>query len=356
MNVQKRLTLSLKYHICMSAMRKLIKRQKLYLIFLASIILVIPILGQQTVDTINHIDYVQNFEEEINNYTSKFEKEIDSIKNQMGIIVNFKQQQEEVVKQTGQTIENQNSLIASFGIIYTILTIIIALIAIVLPLITYFFGIKPSRDALKEVESNMDKKIEKYLKEIRTQQIKKSVEHLKGENSELRAQAISFLMLTQYEGFTDAELFEFYNLIKLGKLNEYYVGNLASLLASRVNNYANEIFSDKEYMKNNTLKVYAYQYISKTGYKSFFKPLKSFLENNDNNQDYQYIEFVTFLSSANLNTPELVKDILNDKELVGCLSSHTLKCMRTGISEIISNEEFSKTYLMERIKKIVNNN
>lgn len=255
------------------------------------------------------------------------------------------------LQQASDTIANQNSLLGGFGVLYTIITIIIALIGVVLPVLTYQFGIKPSQDALKEFENNADKKIKDYLKETRQEQIKKSIEHLKGDNVELKGQAVSFLSLTQHEGFTDQELFEFYRLIKSGKLSETHIGTVAYLLGSRVNEYANDVFGDVELLKSNVIKGSAYQYIPKVGYKNFIQPLKKFLTNNAN----QYGEFFTLLVFSNMNDANTVIEILNNNELVDTLTNETLKTMKNAMKSSLQNikiteEEYKGTYLYEKIE------
>lgn len=255
------------------------------------------------------------------------------------------------LQQASDTIANQNSLLDGFGVLYTIITIIIALIGVVLPVLTYQFGIKPSQDALKEFENNADKKIKDYLKETRQEQIKKSIEHLKGDNVELKGQAVSFLSLTQHEGFTDQELFEFYRLIKSGKLSDTQIGSVAYLLGSRVNEYANEVFGDTELLKSNVIKSSAYQYIPKVGFKNFIQPLKKFLTDNTN----QYGEFFTLLIFSNTNDSNAVMEILNNNELVDTLTNETLKTMKSAMKSSLENikiteDEYKGTYLYKKIE------
>lgn len=284
-----------------------------------------------------------------NNTLDSFKK----IKHDFQEIKTFKTDQSDIVNQTNQTIQNQNSLISSFGIIYTIITIIIAIIAIGLPLITYQFGIKPSREALKELENNLDKKVADYLKETRNLQIKKSIEHLKGENAELKGQAVSFLSLTQHEGFTDQELFEFYRLIKSGVLSDSHIGTIAYLLSSRVNEYANKIFGDKECLENNAIKSAAYQYIPKVGIQEFKDPLKSFLKDNTN----QYAEFFTLLTFTNMYSSKMTTQIFDNQAIVDVLTDETLKLIKSNIKQTLENmkidkKDFDGTYLSEKIEKV----
>lgn len=255
------------------------------------------------------------------------------------------------LQQASDTISSQNSLLDGFGVLYTIITIIIALIGVVLPVLTYQFGIKPSQDALKEFEKNADKKIKDYLKQTRQEQINKSIEHLKGDNIELKGQAISFLSLTQHEGFTDNELFEFYRLIKSGKLSETHIGTVAYLLGSRVNEYANDVFGDIELLKSNVIKSSAYQYIPKVGFKNFIQPLKRLLTDNTN----QYGEFYTLLIFSNMNDSKSALEILNNNELIDTLTVETLKTMKSALKSSLQNikiteEDYEKTYLYKKIE------
>ena len=255
------------------------------------------------------------------------------------------------LRQASDTISNQNSLLNGFDVLYTIITIIIALIGIVLPILTYQFGIKPSRTALKEFERNADKKIEDYLNKTRKEQIKNSIEHLKGDNVALKQQAISFLSLTQHEGFTDQELFEFFRLIKTDELSDTHIGSVAYLLSSRVNEYANEIFSNVEILKSNYIKSSAYQYISKAGVKNFIHPLKTFLANNTN----QYSEFIALLAHFNIYDTNSTIEILNNNELVDTLTVETLTSLKDTKKNLLRNikiteEEYKETYLYRKIE------
>jgi hypothetical protein len=284
------------------------------------------------------------------NKIRELEKEIDDLKLKVQDINDFKKDQEDIVKQTSQTINNQNSLISSFGIIYTILTIIITIIAIGLPIIVYQFGIRPSKEALEKLENNLDEKVADYLKDNRKRQIEKSILYLKGEDAELKGQAITFLSLTQHEGFSDQEMFEFYRLIKSKKLSDTHIGTMAYLLSSRENEYANEIFGDVEQLKNNSIKTTAYQYIPKIGVKNFIGPLKSLISDSKN----QYGEFITLLSLTNMYSSSATMEILSNKELIDCLTEDTLKQMKPHINQTLVNsridlKEFEKSYLGQKM-------
>lgn len=225
------------------------------------------------------------------------------------------------INQASNTINNQSSLITSFGVIYTILTIIITIIAIGIPIIVYQFGIKPSRDALRALEENLNAKVGTYLKETRSKQIKQSIEHLKGDSAELKSQAISFLSITFHEGFTDQELFEFYSLLKSGRISSAHKITLVYLLSSRKNPYADELFVDKEQLKDANIKATAIQYITKVGIDNFVTTLKDFIKNSSNSLS----EYFTIVYHANQHSQMVAVQVLNNKELVDCINETSLK-------------------------------
>lgn len=257
----------------------------------------------------------------------------------------------EIIKQASRTIEYQSELINSFGTIYTILTILIAVIAVGLPIVVYLFGIKPSRDALKQLELTLEDKVADYLIKNRTQQIKKAIRDLEEGNTELKTQAVSYLTLTEHEGFSDQEMFELYRLIKSGKLSETHIGMVASLLGSRVNKFANDIFNDFKYFKNISIRIPAVQYISKVGLDKFMDPILKLFTTTDN----QYSEFINLLTFINLNSKLEAIKIFDNKVLIDVLSEETIKTIERTIEDSLKhmniNLDYENTYLNKVIKK-----
>ncbi|WP_367389623.1 hypothetical protein [Lewinella sp. LCG006] len=68
----------------------------------------------------------------------------------------------EILK-ANSTITQLNAFVDAFGIIYTIITILIALLGIVLPVLIWQFGIRPSRRLIKNLENTVEEKIEGYI-------------------------------------------------------------------------------------------------------------------------------------------------------------------------------------------------
>lgn len=82
-------------------------------------------------------------------------------------------------------IEYQNSIVTSYGQIFTILAILIAIITLIIPLLTYLFGIRPSKKALRDLDKNMNKKLQDYLTNSRNNEIENALENIRKGNTEL---------------------------------------------------------------------------------------------------------------------------------------------------------------------------
>ncbi len=142
--------------------------------------------------------------------------------------------------QASDTINNQSTIVSSFEIIYSILTIVFTIIGLLTPLVTYFFGIKPSRDQIKQLEANFDNKLAEYLQFSRISRIDNALKNLEGGNIQEKQNAITFLSLTQHEGFSDMQLFKLLKAINSKNTDEIQKITLASLLTTTENEYATQ--------------------------------------------------------------------------------------------------------------------
>jgi hypothetical protein len=143
---------------------------------------------------------------------------IDSLKNHID-------EQKNIINNASNTISYLNSIINSYSVTFSILTIFIAIIALALPIMTYQFGIKPSQKALKELESNMDARLIKYLKEKRNKDIADALANISGGNNERKSQALSYLSITSHEGFTDNQIFQIFQIFTILNGNNCLVLN-----------------------------------------------------------------------------------------------------------------------------------
>jgi len=147
------------------------------------------------------------------------------------------------IEDSSNTISYLNSVISSFSSIATFLGIFIAILALVMPFATYQFAVKPSRDALKDLEKSFDVRLEKYLWENRNNQINQAIESIKRGNAVEKSQAISYLTFTQSEGLTDNQLFQVYNILRTKLSDNSVKSQLAFILSTRKTDYAAEFFN-----------------------------------------------------------------------------------------------------------------
>jgi hypothetical protein len=261
---------------------------------------------------------------------------------------------EERLKQASDTIANQNSLFDGFAVLYAIITIVITLIAIALPILTYQFGVKPSQDALKEFEANAEKKFETYLNKARNKQIEQAIENIKSQNQELKTNAVTFLSLTQHQGFTEQQLYKLFVLLKTSDIDQITKGTIAYTISNRKSDYATDYFTEAlKDPKNINIKYAAIRYFANIGIEPHIKVLRDLISKaTDKNTEFNTIAI--YVAQAN---KEAVKLLLNDKSVIDLLDDSAIKMQKITVPSLktswqLTDEEVEKTYLYERIKNL----
>lgn len=255
------------------------------------------------------------------------------------------------VSDSSRTIEYLNSLINAFGQIFTILGIFIAIIALALPIITYQFGIKPSQKALKDLEANMDSRLENYLKNARNKEIENALKNIREGSAEFKSQAISFLALTQHEGFSENQMFQIYSILNKN-WNEHSVkSQLAFILSTRRNDYADELFNGDDIMQDPVIKQMAYLYFAKTGFQNNLSGIIKILNGSQN----QLQEFSTLAFNLMQYSSADVIRLFDNETIISSLEVATLQKMNTEFTSTLKSlnvdtSAFEKTYLSKIIK------
>ncbi|WP_461633771.1 hypothetical protein [Labilibaculum euxinus] len=253
-------------------------------------------------------------------------------------------------KNASGTIEYLSTSVGTFGVIFTVLTCLIAIVTLGLPVLTYQFGIKPSRIALKELEINMDSRLEEYLRNTRNKQIGKAIENLLGENAELKNQGLSFLSLTHHEGFSDEQMFKIYKVFKK-YINEQTTKNqLAFVLSSRKNDYADELFTDKQQLEDDVVKTNALMYFAKVGVSENMNGIKALLTNSDD----QLRDYFALLAFVNMYSTGDLSNVINSPDIISYLKNETLQNLKTSyISYLgslnLNESDFKETDLYRAI-------
>lgn len=254
------------------------------------------------------------------------------------------------VQDSSKTIDFLNSLVGSFGQIFTVLGIFIGIIALALPIVTYQFGIKPSQRALKELEANIDNRLSNYLSNTRNREIEKAISFVKDGTTEEKSKAMAYLSLTYHEGFSDSQLFKIFSVLNknIGSLS--IKSQLSFLLSSQKNDYADILFTKDSMLADSILNQMGYLYFTKTGYKNYLKTIGELINESGN----PFAELQSFFfnlsqySSHDLieafdNVPFL--DSLNKIDYPNIKDSITNSLLDLNITQ----ELFSNTYFYRKI-------
>lgn len=233
-------------------------------------------------------------------------------------------QLEQTVTQLHETSSVQYSLISGFGVIYTIITIIIAIVAIIIPLLTYFFSIKPSRDLLNSLEARIDNRLEEYLKNSKQRIIDTAIENLFNESEELRNNAISFLSISQHEFFSEIQLFNIYRAIKSDSINSSSKITLAFILTSRENTYATEYCKSILKSRNLYNEIVPSRYFGMIGIDKYINVFKEYLTQigNSNEKIDALLRIISTVRTVSLKS---VLGICNSSEILSLIEEDEKK-------------------------------
>lgn len=248
------------------------------------------------------------------------------------------------------TIFYLNSVTSTFSNFITFLGILIGIIALVVPFATYQYAVKPSKEALRDLEKYFDNRLEQYLWDNRNKQIDNAILKIKDGSPEEQNQAISYLTFTQSEGLTNAQLFQIYNIIKKNNFAINIKNQLVFILSSRKTDYASELFNSKVIIEDPVVKQMAMIYFAKTGYKNNYDGIIRFLSSNEN----QEINFNTLIGNLNQYNTSDINDIFNDSNIVDTLTAETLKKLKVNLPSTIKayniTFDLEGSYLNEKIK------
>ncbi len=250
-----------------------------------------------------------------------------------------------------KTISAQNSLLDGFGALYSWITIIIALLGLALPVLTYLFGIRPANKARKELQKNLDEKIASYLQKNRDLQIDQAIENITSDNAELRLNALNYLSLTQHQGFVDQQFFKIYQVLRYGKIDDTSKAILTMILSSKKSIYADEFFKSAD-IKVPNMKYYAIKYFVTAGFESYLDQIIEMVKTS-NDKSIEYMGIIGNLQSMD---KEHILTIMNNKEINNLLSNDDLIKCKNSIAGLRKTwnlpDEIDNSDLMKRISSI----
>ncbi|MDV3677284.1 hypothetical protein CMU30_17105 [Elizabethkingia anophelis] len=261
---------------------------------------------------------------------------------------------EERISQATETITNQNSVISSFGTLYTIITIVLALLGIVLPILTYQFGIKPSRDALKEFEEKSEKRFNDFLRGKMKKEINRAIENLENKDNQIKNNAINFLQLNSHQGFNQDQILKILKIINDEGVDEETSNKLLYCISCQKNEDLKGYYIEYLKTSNKFDKIYyCILFFSYYEYREYKEYIKQFILNNEDEAAY--------LTVASCLVKHSKKDFhsffLNDNEIIDNLSSNVLNMInqnnlgRDRLFEWkIKESDYKETHLYEKLK------
>ncbi|WP_018341452.1 hypothetical protein [Cytophaga aurantiaca] len=256
------------------------------------------------------------------------------------------------LNQASDTIANQNAFVTSFGVIYTILTIIIALLAIGIPLISYFWGIKPSHDFINEVNKTIDLKIVESIQESNARQFEKAIEQLNHGNSDEKNAANRYFQTNHNMELTNQQAFDIVHILDNVKNNTSTISLLNKIIGNVETDYATKYFdrSLNDTNKSQQQKQDAIVYLIKSG------TIKNIVKLRKAGKAIKGGVINTITWTSIWRHAEVIP-LLNDKEMMDLVDSNSLEQINLNPTHFmetwqLSKEDFEKTYLYTRVLTI----
>lgn len=272
----------------------------------------------------------------------------------------------ESLKSAESTINKLDTIIDSFAVIYTVISIIIILLTVGLPIILQQLAIKPMKDEIKldhenitselqninelkiairekqmdleqkvhnsiqkidsekndmfsQIKKEFDNKFMDYLNKNKQENIDQALINLTSEKKEFQSKAINYIALTPNGDFTDEQLFRISRILRDQKVDLDKSETLSHKLSSIESVYSDDFFSGLpllEKINSKNTRLDGYNYYAKEGISKHENEFVSLILSEDPTQDY--IEIIDWFRSSHQN--EIVSIInfekLNDPKII----------------------------------------
>lgn len=249
---------------------------------------------------------------------------------------------EERIAQASDTINNQSTIIGSFEVIYSILTIIFTIIGLLVPIVTYYYSVKPSRDQIKNLESNFDKRLEEYLKSSRLENIDNAIKSLSSNSAELKQNAITYLSLTQHEGLTDIQYFKLYKVLTNDSIDSTQKHSLGFILTGKENEYATEYCTSILRSRSLYNEYIPARYFGMIGINKYVQNFVNYLLSVPEKND----AFMRIISHMKIASLESVLELLNSDLIINLFNKDDL----TYLKNYRLTNGFEKGYEEDKLK------
>lgn len=272
----------------------------------------------------------------------------------------------ESLKSAESTINKLDTIIDSFAVIYTVISIIIILLTVGLPIILQQLTIKPMKDEIRldhinvtselqnvnelkiairekqidleqkvhnsihkieseknemfsQIKKEFDNKFLDYLNKNKQESIDQALINLTSEKKEFQSKAINYIALTPNRDFTDEQLFRISRILREQKLDLDKSETLSNKLSGIESVYSDDFFSGLpllEKINSKNTRLDGYNYYAKEDISKHENEFISLILSEDPTQDY--IEIIDWFRSSHQN--EIISIInfekLNDPKII----------------------------------------
>ncbi|MCT8335785.1 hypothetical protein NUH30_19015 [Leptospira sp. 85282-16] len=175
-----------------------------------------------------------------------------------------------------EIISGHDTMFSGINTIFALVSVILATLGIILPFLTYFLGIKPAQESIK----NLKKEMSNFLKNSQKEQVENALENLKNPNLQLKNNANLYLSFNQHYDFSEKDYFEIYTLLQ-SDLEESYKSLLKMILSNKISKYATNFFDSLVISNEAEFNLYyIVRYYSICGIETKLNNLAAFLSNS----------------------------------------------------------------------------
>ncbi|TGN13105.1 hypothetical protein [Leptospira ilyithenensis] len=175
-----------------------------------------------------------------------------------------------------EIISGHDTMFSGINTIFALVSAILATLGIILPFLTYFLGIKPAQDSIK----NLRKEMSDFLKNTQKEQVEKALQNLNSTNLQLKNDANLFLSINQHYEFQDKDYFDIYSLLE-SDLEDSYKGTLKLIFSNKISNYATKYFDSLIITHEADPNIfYIIRYYSLCGIENKFSKIVEYIKNS----------------------------------------------------------------------------
>jgi hypothetical protein len=253
------------------------------------------------------------------------------------------QKRVELLEQTTQKFASVSSYLSIFEIIIVVLSVLIGIVGLSLPLMVYFFQLRPAQQVLAKLDDFDDKledKLIEYLHNEEQKRINKAIDEVVNPDETVAYNAIQYLSFNQFFNFSDDQLFKVCTHLRSG-LDSQKKAMLASILAKRQTDFADQYFQEIIRAHDFGNLVYpAISYFARVGIGVYVQDIAHFIRTANNaSLNPMFIANNYFNVAVNvLNVSKTAfETLVNNPDLNNGLDQNIRRQIRGMLGNVVSN-------------------